>query len=134
MMNSYNVLLIDDDSTTNLLNEIHIKKAGIAKSITIADSALQALDIIFVEKKIPDLIFLDLNMPVMNGWQFLDEYCQRCTDTTKPIIIVLTASINPADKEMADNNSCVLDFVNKPLNKDKVKGIINKLENNIITN
>ncbi|MBI9041441.1 response regulator [Lutibacter sp.] len=126
-----NILLIDDDSTTNLLNEIHIQNLGITNKITILDSAVKALDLIFEQNVHSDLIFLDLNMPVMNGWQFLEEYCARCKGQ-KSKIIILTASINPSDKEKAVNDSCVLDFVSKPLNKDKIMNLMATYENSLL--
>jgi CheY-like chemotaxis protein len=116
---------VDDNESDNFLHERVLKKADIAVSIYFALNGRAALNLLTgnsregsppVEPIRPDLIFLDLNMPVMDGWEFLEEYRKLGFDQKKNIVIVmLTTSINPADKLRAARyveNDC---FQYKPL-------------------
>ncbi|WP_339701093.1 response regulator [uncultured Marixanthomonas sp.] len=74
----------------------------------------------------PDVILLDLNMPVMDGWQFLDEFIKIKT-TKKVTIYIVSSSINPVDFEKSQKYSQVKNFVIKPISEDKIKFIMNDL-------
>lgn len=114
------ILLIDDDKISNFYNSKIVKKQlGVEKSIT-ANSGQKALDYlneaILGLKTKPNLIFLDLNMPAMNGWEFLEKYEKLDADFTKDIkLIILTTSNNPDDFERSKKNNSVDDYINKPL-------------------
>jgi CheY-like chemotaxis protein len=119
------VLLIDDDSPTNYFNEMIIDDVGIAEKIQVTQSGQEALEYLTNQGKYsdkgsvypqPDLIFLDINMPVMNGWEFLEEYKKLPDDRKgKIVVVMLTASPNPDDEVKADSIPEVKDFKNKPL-------------------
>jgi len=92
-----NILLIDDDEPTNFLTNLMIQESGIGCDVHTMYTALDALEWLKVESNpTPDLILLDINMPMMNGWEFLEEYRQLpITTKSKMIIVMLTSSLNP---------------------------------------
>jgi CheY-like chemotaxis protein len=120
-MNLYkSALLIDDDKFTNFYNEKIVKKHNAFKSVQSVNSGSDALSYLqkamngLVDK--PDVIFLDINMPAMNGWEFIDEYSLLDKAFTSGIkIIMLTTSSNPCDQERANQSCLINDYINKPL-------------------
>ncbi len=114
------ILLIDDDQITNSIHKMVIEDVGVSRNIEIAESADIALQLLDCPKvndcKTPDVIFLDLNMPGMNGWDFLESYREKKKDCeNKSIIIILTNSTNPYDKLKAEKYEEVAGFRSKPL-------------------
>jgi CheY-like chemotaxis protein len=125
------VLLIDDDEIINFLNHHVLKNAGIAQSIEIAETvkdALQLLEYNEVEgSPFPELIFLDLNMPGMSGWDFIEEYKKIKNESgLHSIIIVLTTSVNPDDNMRANKISEIAEFRSKPMTNAMVNEIVHK--------
>jgi CheY-like chemotaxis protein len=125
------ILLIDDDEPTNFLNELVIKQVDCAEKTVAVQSGQAALD--FLKERInggypqPELIFLDINMPVMNGWEFLEEYKKLDSDQkAKMVMVMLTVSLNPDAKDKADTIDAIDDFVNKPLTAEIINEILNK--------
>lgn len=123
------VLLIDDDRSTNFFNKIIIQKANCTDTIVVVESGEQGLEYLntSIDQKFPqpDLIFLDINMPGMDGWEFMEHY-EKLDDNKKGkiIIIMLTTSLNPDDKEKADQILDIRAFKNKPLSTAMVLEII----------
>jgi CheY-like chemotaxis protein len=117
------ILFIDDDEDDNFFHQVVVKEMDGAHHIQIAESGFEALDFIKNRAKIPDLIFLDINMPKMNGWEFLEEYrkLQRDHET---IIIMLTTSLNPMDKERSEKIPEIKGFKTKPLDAEMLKEIM----------
>src|SRR5690554_6069156 len=102
------VMLIDDDPITNFLNELLIKEMDITEELFIALNGKQALDEIHLRcvlsNNCPELILLDVNMPVMNGFVFLEKLNAMDLAGRRSIsIIMLTTSLNPRDKKMAED-------------------------------
>ena len=78
-------------------------------------------------KRQPDAIFLDINMPKINGWEFLDAY-KKINITKSPIVIMLTTSISPEDQQKAAMNPLVSSFKSKPLNESHLKELQHELK------
>jgi len=125
------VMLVDDNHSDNFFNEREIKKHNPATTVIFKYSGSEALEYLrsteTIENILPDLIFLDINMPGMNGWEFLDEYhLLNKNIQNKVIVIMLTTSDNPDDEAKAKNWDFISDFKTKPLTKEIMEDIVNK--------
>jgi CheY-like chemotaxis protein len=126
------VLLIDDDEPTNFIHRKTLEMSGLVDNVYVAQGGSEALD--FLDKckqdqqfSIPDLIFLDINMPAMDGWEFLAHYEMLKTLRKENIVIVmLTTSLNPDDEIKAKAIKGVYGYKNKPLNKFILEEILDK--------
>ena len=121
-------MLVDDNADDNFFHAREIKKTRPAPVIVTKDSGIKALEYLkSKEEPHSDLIFLDINMPGMNGWEFLKEYNKlEKALQSRAIIIMLTTSDNPDDVAKANTNSFVSDYITKPLTKEIMKDIIEK--------
>ncbi|WP_296698627.1 response regulator [Algoriphagus sp.] len=120
------IFLVDDDPINNLINNRLLNKVKVAEKIEEFLEGQYAIDRISelpIEQKI--LIFLDINMPVMNGWEFLRIYQERFIKRNDTIII-LSSSIDFQDRQKAKEFSVVSDFLEKPLTLDKIQYQIEK--------
>ena len=124
------ILLIDDNEADNFLHEMVIKDTNCCEKVVIMESAIDALAYLKSVDTLgkhpqPDLIFLDINMPAMNGWEFLDEY-EKLADNQKGkiVVIMLTTSLNPKDLEKSKEIGYVGDFKNKPLTQETLSVIL----------
>ena len=112
------ILLIDDDPIANYLNETVLKKAGIAEVIKVAMNGVDALNYIKNECKkensYPDLIIVDINMPVMDGFEFVNRFRElEIIGVEKPVIAILTTSTDLRDVKKA--NDLNITILNKPI-------------------
>jgi CheY-like chemotaxis protein len=128
------ILCVDDDPITLMLCKMVINRSEFAKTIITAQNGEEALNY-FDDLKLnnlgaaisdyPKLIFLDLNMPVMGGWEFLDhfskeEYRNAFNDCK---VIVLSSTIDPDDIKKAKTYPMVLDFLSKPISKEMLEDL-----------
>ncbi|MEQ6166105.1 MULTISPECIES: response regulator [unclassified Ekhidna] len=120
------ILLIDDDNDCNFLHTRAIKKLDCTNSVEVAKNGFLALDYLKSVSRMPELIFLDINLPQMNAWEFLYEYRQLKNKHPNPVLIILTSSMNPDDKVKASEYDEVKDFHIKYLNKDSLSIILRK--------
>ncbi len=129
------ILLIDDEEINNFLTTRLIGKLNIGVHVKSVLNGREALEYLTCTGKYsdnktypqPGLIFLDVNMPGMNGWEFLTEYSKLPDEKKGKIVIaMLTASINPDDEKKAHAIEDVDDFLNKPLTLNVLRGLIDK--------
>ena len=123
------ILLVEDDRATIFLNKFIIGKVDCTENIQVAENGQEALEFlksgIEDEHLIPNLILLDINMPSINGWEFLEEFKKLEIDKKNKIVIVmLSSSNNPDDKKRAEAIKEVSGFRNKPLTLDKFNTVL----------
>ena len=121
------VLLIDDNDDDNFYHRIILRETGITENIEVAETGYEALKFLQKVQRIPELIFLDINMPRMNGWEFLERYKQLDLEQEdRSVIIMLTTSLNPADEKKAGSMPEVKGFESKPLTPEMVSKIVHQ--------
>lgn len=124
--------LVDDDDIFVFLTSKAIEQTNLVDLIKVFGNGLDALNFLKENKNnigaLPDVILLDLSMPIMNGWQFLEEYTILNPTIGKKIIIyICSSSISPDDIIRAKTISAVSDYIIKPITKDKLIDLIQKL-------
>ncbi|MEB8330560.1 response regulator [Flavobacteriaceae bacterium KMM 6897] len=122
------VCIIDDDpifvyGTKVLLNY----NSSLYSNIIVFENGKEALDdlrfMLNTNKELPEIIFLDLNMPIMNGWEFLDEL--KAMDLKNKIgVYIVTSSIDRVDEERSKKYDMVIDFISKPLTTNKLQQLL----------
>ncbi len=130
------ILLIDDDDPTNYLNQLVVEQANCAEHIQVVQSGQEALDYLTRSGHFslagqhhpsPDLIFLDINMPGMDGWEFLEKYKELQEDRkANTVMVMLTTSLNPDDEIRAKAIPEIAGFENKPLNNLMIENILRR--------
>lgn len=121
-------MLVDDDEDDNFFHEKEITDNDLARTVIVQDSARKALDYLKAKTDpLTDLIFLDINMPGMTGWEFLNEYGLLEQELKgRAVIVMLSTSANPKDIEKAKTWNFVSDYVTKPLTKERLVTVIGK--------
>lgn len=123
------VLLIEDDSITVLVCERIIKLTEFADEVISVNNGQEALDYFQQEtgntgNGFPEIIFLDINMPIMNGWEFLDEFGNIQSSLKKlPLIFILSSTVDPEDEKKGMSYPYVKNFISKPLTKEHLDAI-----------
>ncbi|WMJ72879.1 response regulator [Cytophagaceae bacterium ABcell3] len=125
------VMLVDDNEIDNLINQKMIEASDLCEHIFVHSGAKSAIEFLKnieklatgpVEMFLPEIIFLDIDMPLMDGFQFLDEF-DKLSESIKSQckIVMLTSSLNPQDMNKAKKNQYVLKYINKPLTHENLK-------------
>lgn len=112
------VLCVDDDPVTLMICKMVMAKAAFTQKIALAENGKVAIDLLNADPEATEveLVLLDLNMPVMNGWDFLDEFVRSQRHKLPAArIVILSSSVNPEDYEKARSYDVVIDFIKKPL-------------------
>ena len=125
------VLLVDDDGIYQFTARKTLEATGYADKIFICSNGEEALHLIennLIEEDIPDVIFLDVNMPVMNGWEFLTAYNGLRSSINKNICIyIVSSSVDEADIQHSKEFESVEDYIIKPILKEKFTEILSGL-------
>ena len=118
------ILLVDDDYSTNLYHEIILQESGIVQQLEIATTADEAYSSLDESSSPPDIVFLDINMPVKSGWDFLEDYSQLEPKKKAKNLIVLSTTKIPEEVVAAQNHKLIDRFYTKPLTIDMVKELL----------
>ena len=125
------ILLIDDDYATNLYHKMVIEDANCTNKIIVKTSAIEALEYFKnpfdEENPKPNLVFLDINMPKMTGWEFMEEYKKLdCSQQAENIIVMLSTSSHPDDLRRAKENPLIKEYRGKPLSEEILHDLVSK--------
>jgi CheY-like chemotaxis protein len=130
MDNKLIIAIIDDDAIFQFIGKRFIESFESVDKTLIFSDGKDAIDFLYLNvndtDKLPDIIFLDINMPVMNGWLFLNRYIKLKSEIEKKIMIyIVSSSNNPDDVIQAKSILEVTDYLIKPINRDKYASILN---------
>lgn len=109
------ILIVDDDEIFRLTASITLQKVFPSVKVLYAKHGEEALDLLKVNQ--PDIILLDLNMPIMDGWDFL----KASLSMSLPPVYIVSSSIDPSDKNRAKSDYRIKGFIEKPLNIQKIE-------------
>jgi len=110
-----NCLLIDDNYIDNFVTRKILEASNFAESITVVRSAQEAIAALGNKSIQPDVIFLDVRMPGMGGFEFLEDYDKIEIDKTDIKIFMLSSSLDPLDMRKSTDNKYITQFIHKPL-------------------
>lgn len=127
------VLLIDDDAVTNMMHRRVIERSGRVEHIDVATDGQEALDVLRADiangRALPELIFLDINMPGMGGFEFLEHYAKLQVEPDAQLIIVmLSTSLLQSDHARAEADPNVHSFCDKPLRLEKLLELVEEFQ------
>lgn len=134
-MSIQSVLIIDDDEISQMVLSYQVEDILHANTITIKENGEQALlfldEVISRRSEVPQLIFLDLNMPQLSGYDFIKLYEERyATQLPDTHLVILTSSIRKKDEEMKKQHPSVAGFFRKPLEEEQMREILAAAESN----
>ena len=132
MNNNLNVCVVDDDEIFQFTMNLSLKSLGSVGKVRIFDDGLEAIDFMLDnindQQELPDIIFLDINMPVMDGFQFMEEYIKIKPKVGKKITIyMVSSSVDPVDIEKAKLISDISDYIIKPIKQNQLKLLLEGL-------
>lgn len=121
------VVIIDDDAVVLFLHKILVQKSALSSSPYCFDNGREALSFLCNRSSnSPILVLLDINMPEMSGWEFLDKISSTCDDNIW--VVMVTSSINHSDRTKAQKYHRVVDYLEKPLTKKACEGLEKKFK------
>ncbi len=125
------IIFIDDDAATNFYHQIIVEQSNMCEEFIFFNRPLEALDHFKnieanADLNLPDVIFLDINMPLLNGWGFLEKFAEL-NFNKPPFVLMLTTSLNPRDQERAESSPLIKGIIDKPLKEDNLKLLLDQL-------
>ncbi len=123
------LMFIDDDEATNYYHEIIVNESDVCKNFIFFSKAFDALDYfsaISSVEQIPNIIFLDINMPKMDGWQFLEHFSKLNIEPA-PKIVMLTTSLSSIERDRADKHPKIHTLLHKSLSEDHLNQLKQEL-------
>jgi len=127
-MKTHKVVLIDDDSSINFLHQILLEKSGqytVVETFLMADKALEYFQ--SPDRPEIDLILLDINMPKMNGWEFIEDYKKLPAELKAGVtVMMLTTSVNPEHMTLAEEDLEIKGMIHKPLKVETLSALLEK--------
>ncbi|GBF21041.1 MULTISPECIES: response regulator [Arenibacter] len=135
MSSSLKVCIVDDDDIYQFTMVMTMKSLNLTDKIMVFSDGEEALDFMLDnlhnDKELPDVIFLDIDMPIMDGFQFMEEYVKIKPKLGKKITIyMVSSSVDPVDIERAKKISEITDYIVKPITHDQLKHIVGELRLN----
>lgn len=121
-MSQINFLIIDDNEAEHFLYRYTLESFDSNFKINAAYDGKQALDMLDSSNDMPDVIFLDINMPGMSGFEFLDIYESKNYESSPPVIM-LTSSFHEKEKEKSENYKSVKLYISKPIKEVDIKKV-----------
>lgn len=127
-----NLCIVDDDEAFKFLTSMIIEESNRVEKIMTFSNGRETIEFLESVKnqpeKLPEIILLDLNMPIMDGWEFLDKYiCMKPRIGKKITIYIVSSSINPKDIQRAKLIGEVSDFIIKPVTEEKFHELLESL-------
>lgn len=127
------VCIIDDDKIYRFTTEKYIEMLQLASKVITYSDGEEAIDFIKSNladvDNLPDIIFLDVNMPIMDGWDFIEEYDKLLPNIPKKIIVyMVSSSIDERDRKRALQFSEITDFIIKPITEEQLVSLISKAD------
>lgn len=118
------LLMIDDNTIDQMVYKRIVDRSQLVNDLVQFTDARAALDYLVEHKDaMPDLILLDINMPGMNGFDFLEAAAEEFGSIMSPVVVMLTTSLNPSDRKRASEFTCISNFLNKPLTVELLNSI-----------
>jgi len=116
------IVLIDDNDADNEFHEIMIRKAGFVGEVVVIDNPLRVEGYLSsADLNVPTYIFLDINMPMMDGFQVAEQITPMLLDHPTMVVMMLTSSSSQKDRDQATQIGIIKGFVTKPLTDSMVK-------------
>lgn len=133
MHNPFIICIIDDDEVYQFTVTKNIQSQKLAKKILVFSDGEEALQFLTANigdnDAVPDVIFLDINMPIMDGWQFLEKYIHLKPRIGKKVTLyMVSSSVDPADTQRAKAIEEISDYIIKPITPEQLKVIVETLE------
>ena len=116
------LMLVDDNEFDQMMYKRLVDRSGLVEKLTQFVAPQEALDHLFeASNDMPSLVLLDINMPKIDGFEFLESVTSELGERMCPVIIMLTTSLDPRDEERARQHKVVRDFHNKPMTGELLK-------------
>ncbi len=116
------IVLLDDDPIVNVINEQLLRKYSASKQYIVCRTSKEAIDYINSADPVPEIVIIDLNIPLVNGFEFLDLFYSKFFNNVS--VYILTSSINPIDLNKSRQYPFVKGYLKKPLTREIVQEII----------